>query len=432
MRIRAAAWLVGRALSTERRSAAALLLALAVPVGATVLFAGLGLAASRLVREELLPVDATILEVTPARLSFGPIGGGRIDGAALRRLRAQPGVARVWPKLEVRSTGTVRFEGDLLGRRLHMAAELMAVGVDGDYLKGGARGPSLAALDRFSDPGGDEPIPAVISSRLMSLYNASIAPSRGLPPVSHELLTGIEVSVRLGRSLFDSSSGAERVQGRLAYLAHSSRAPLAGVAIPLEAARRLNAALQVEGETYSGAAVQLSDPARLGTLLSTVAGMGLAVDDEARELAERVGGGVTLVTAAFLALAVLMCGVASSSIAHALYASVARRARELALMRAVGARRRDVGLLVAGEALVLGGAGGLLGVLLALLGGAAIERAARALIGPLPALGDDWLRFPVWLVAAGLLLGVLAALAGAVGPAREAAAIDPIRALSAG
>jgi putative ABC transport system permease protein len=105
---------------------------------------------------------------------------------------------------------------------------------------------------------------------------------------------------------------------------------------------------------------------------------------------------------------------------------VAQRQRELALLRAVGASRRQVLGAVLGESLVVGLVASAAGVA-AGIGLAIALRAGLSLLGvDLPANG---LVISPRTVAAGLLVGVLITAVSAIAPARRASRIPPVAAL---
>jgi putative ABC transport system permease protein len=120
----------------------------------------------------------------------------------------------------------------------------------------------------------------------------------------------------------------------------------------------------------------------------------------------------------FAASAVLLAAVGLSGL---LSYSVAQRDRELSVRIALGASRGHVLRLVVGQALVLTGAG----ILLGLLGAFALTRVLRALLfGVTP--GD-----PVALGAVSLLL-LTVALGASWLPARRAVRTDPLTSMRGG
>jgi putative ABC transport system permease protein len=123
---------------------------------------------------------------------------------------------------------------------------------------------------------------------------------------------------------------------------------------------------------------------------------------------------------ALLGLAIV---IAALGIVNTLALSVIERTREVGLLRAVGMSRRQLRTMVRLEAVVIAVLGALLGVALGLVFGISLQ---RALAGQgIEILSVPWTQLLLFLVAAGLV-GVLAA----VWPARRAARLDVLRAIT--
>ena len=153
--------------------------------------------------------------------------------------------------------------------------------------------------------------------------------------------------------------------------------------------------------------------------------------DSGRELADKVGQAVALVTAAMAFLSVLICFIAAVSIAHALLSSVRVREREFALMRAIGASRSDIAGIVLGEAALIGLCGGAGGITSALLAASAVRHAfLRAPIPGLDMANLNLFQFTPSLILLSLAVAVLSAVLGAIAPAAAAARSAPARLLA--
>jgi putative ABC transport system permease protein len=138
---------------------------------------------------------------------------------------------------------------------------------------------------------------------------------------------------------------------------------------------------------------------------------------------------LTTLLAGFLAGAALL--VAVLGITNTMVMSVLERTREIGVMKAVGARDRDVQFLFLTEGAVLGLAGGTLGVLLAWLASLPGDSVARALVNgssDLHLTGRLFV-FPVWLTLGLPLFAGLVTTLAAFYPARRAARVNPIAAL---
>ncbi|WP_256686590.1 ABC transporter permease [Halococcus qingdaonensis] len=175
----------------------------------------------------------------------------------------------------------------------------------------------------------------------------------------------------------------------------------------------------------------VADPARVSTVKGSVqnylAGSDAAeLKPESVELTAQTSGDfveeiqdiVGQVTRFVTAIAVIALVVAAIGIANIMLVSVAERTREIGIMKAVGARNRDVMGLFLAEATILGAVGAIIGLPL----GVAVSYGATiyAEVAFTPAYG--WFAIAV---AVGILVGVVAGLY----PAWRAARVDPIDAL---
>ncbi len=425
MRLAALSRLVRLSIARERRGAFFSAFGVAVGVGALVFFVGLGLGVGRVIRERVFPTDARLVDVVPPAVSLGSLlGGGKLDADMVERLSSLPGVEKVYRKMNVRVPAVSRYEGAFFGSRLRMGMEILAVGVDSGLVAGDVQ------LGEFKDPGPDKPIPAVISTRLLEIYNKTFAPARKLPQISAQMLVGFGFPVEFNRSYVAQTAGGPTTSAQAQVVGASDRALLAGITIPLETAIRLNRASGVDADTFTGVTLVAHDPSQVPALVAAVKEMGLEIDDQERRLAENAGAAVTLTTSALALLSILICVLAAVNIAHALSASVRARAKEIGVMQAVGASRADVRNIVLAEAGVVGLAGGAIGTGVALVLAVIINRLAARYLPDFPFKPDSFFSFPWPVVVGGVALGLVAALAGAYFPSRRAAATDPARTLA--
>jgi putative ABC transport system permease protein len=136
------------------------------------------------------------------------------------------------------------------------------------------------------------------------------------------------------------------------------------------------------------------------------------------DFVEQVGTVIDRITRFVTGIAVIALVVGAIGIANIMLVSVTERTREIGVMKAVGARNRDVMALFLVEAGLLGTVGAVLGLPLGVAVGYAATRYAEV----------GFALAPVWMalaVVVGLAVGVLAGLY----PAWRAARVDPIDAL---
>jgi putative ABC transport system permease protein len=123
---------------------------------------------------------------------------------------------------------------------------------------------------------------------------------------------------------------------------------------------------------------------------------------------------------ALLGLAII---IAVLGIVNTLALSVLERTREIGLLRAVGMSRKQLRRMVRLESIVIAVLGAVLGVGLGLLFGVALQQAVSS--EGLDVLSVPWAQLAIFVALAGLV-GVLAAL----WPARRAARLDVLRAIT--
>jgi macrolide transport system ATP-binding/permease protein len=132
---------------------------------------------------------------------------------------------------------------------------------------------------------------------------------------------------------------------------------------------------------------------------------------------------------ALLGLAIVALLLACLGIANTMYTAVLERTKEIGVLKALGARRRDVLLLFVAEAAVIGLAGGLIGIVIAIalarVGNTAVDRLAQGF----SAGGLDVFRTDAWVVVAALALAVMLSTVSGLLPALRAGLQDPVKAL---
>ncbi len=149
-------------------------------------------------------------------------------------------------------------------------------------------------------------------------------------------------------------------------------------------------------------------------------------DQAADENASQVLRGVKFLRTFLLIFAAVALVVGAYLIVNTFSILVAQRSRELALLRAIGASRRQVSRSVLLEALVLGLFGATVGLGL----GMALAHAIRWVIGLVGLdLGSQPLTLDTQSVVAGYATGVLVTMVAAWLPARRTGRIMPVQAL---
>jgi putative ABC transport system permease protein len=132
---------------------------------------------------------------------------------------------------------------------------------------------------------------------------------------------------------------------------------------------------------------------------------------------DRILGALTLGVAGIAGISLAVAGIL---IMNVMLVSVTQRTAEIGVFKAIGASRRDVARLFVIEAALLSFAGALLGLAIGMASAELVHRIyAKFPIVP-----------PLWAIGAALIIAVGTGLLFGVLPARRAARLDPVSALS--
>ena len=438
---------------------------IAAGTAALVFFLALGLGVQKAL-EEVFPIDQVELE-PPKGPSAGLLGvllgagdPPGIDSVDVERLQKVEGVTAVYPKLRFAFPASGRGGKEIFGYDVG-TSEMIADGIDpalvtADLAADKARPPipfedplaragpacqddagcpaaqycdraSRAAEGRCSDP-----VPALVSRYLLEIFDKSIAPAHGMPPVSDLLASraqGVTFSLRLGESLLGKGRAGEPRNVKARIVGVSRRAIDVGLTFPLDVVRRWNTeyASARAGARYSSVIIQVApsgDPSEV-----IAAGQRLRLepkDTRARDVSVLVRGVFGLL--ALVAMVILV--VSASNIAYTFRVLVGERRSEIALYRALGASGADMRTWMLALALTVGVIGGLAGVAVARLLALAADVAAGRYLPDFPFKPESFFIFPAWLWGIGVAFAAIFAALGALGPARRAARVEPASALA--
>jgi putative ABC transport system permease protein len=125
-------------------------------------------------------------------------------------------------------------------------------------------------------------------------------------------------------------------------------------------------------------------------------------------------------TLALISIAAISLAVAGVGIMNVMLVSVVERTPEIGLMKALGVTSRQVNLVFLGEAAILSGIGGLIGLILAQFGVAGLKEVFPGFP----------IQIPIWAIGASLGVAVGIGLLFGVWPAARASRLDPVIALT--
>lgn len=368
-----------------------------------------------------LPITRLIVTARQVDIFFLRFGapGSSLEAAAAESLRGIDGVTAVLPEQVL--TMPTSLAGDLIGTSF--STDCAVYGVSAGFFPRPPPGFGPA-------PPGD-PVPVVLSSQLIDLYNSGFAGSQNLPGLSEKALIGRHFTLFIGTSSFQPAARYEKTKAvRCRIVGVSDMVSVTGVTVPEVTAREWH-------EWYHGADV----PPRYASIHVEVASSdlvdgvrrqiearGLQVRNP-RELAEKVALAsqyLSVVIAAIIVVFLLLAGIGTAT---TLGLEVALQAERIGLYRSMGAAAGDIRLIYLVRAILIGAIGAVSGLAGGVLLLAVTARGLSAVLPFMARLPASWLAPHGSIAAAALALGMLASVGAGLIPAHRAARMDPVDAL---
>ncbi len=331
----------------------------------------------------------------------GGAGAGRIPGSLLDTLEAVPGAARADGRITDFGTFVVAADGKLIG----------------------GLGPPGIAVNDSKGPAANGAEPATLES--------------GRWPEDGEVVLDPATAKKSGYRLGDTveiitASEQPRVQATLVGTAAFGGSSLVGASVVMfdtSDAQRIYAGGDDQFSAIWVTAQAGTSQTELRDAVQNVLPEGTRAqtgDSISTRAASRIDDALSFVTTFLLVFAGVALTVGAFLIVNTFSILVAQRSRELALLRAIGASRRQVATSVLFEASVVGLFGSVVGIAL----GFVLATGIKALFGRVGLdLGSGALVLRPRTVVVSLGVGLLVTLAAAYLPARRAGRVPPVAAM---
>ncbi len=431
MRIAAFWRLLGTNLRRNARRLILSSLGIVIGIGSFVFFISLGNGVRHIIVRELiggLPVNQ--IEVSPKSYNVGitkqrSLFAMKFDDDMLERFRSLKDVKAVYGKMNLRvpSRAIIPIPKQFQKRGMSSAfyTELLVQGIDPRAIPRNEVDPKVFQYTPKKH------MPILISKRLLDLYNTTLAEMTGFPKLNARAAQLIPTfNITTGRSAFKRTThpkGAKRYPAKIAGV--SSRAIMIGISTPLEYVKRINRFYlgAKGGAIYNSAIIETARPEQIPSVLKKLDKLGFTLANR-QILAKKVGEIILLITILLTIISGVIMLIAAISVSHTFFMMVYERRYEIGLMRAVGASRGTIQLLVMVEATIVGILSGLVGVGLT-LGATRLVQWGLEKYPDLPFTPAKLFIYPYWLPLLALGFAIIFCLFGAFIPARRASAVDP-------
>ncbi|MGM0556805.1 MAG: ABC transporter permease [Myxococcota bacterium] len=485
MRLSRLTRIVVQSIRRNRRDFLLSSIGIVVGISTLLFFTALGSGIKQVVLEEVFVVRQ--LEVVKKSYGIGGFDTGglmgqkRLNDKTVERLARIEGVEEVYPKMKLTFPASLRGGEELVGQDL--VAELIADGIppslvgtelDGEYefrdweaeiscssaddCPGGHACESGVCESLDCTPNAEDspctggsyceketrtckmPIPVVASPKLLEIYNSSFQTAMGgaqgmiskLPDLDEDMLIGFTFEGVFGSSYLGRSAKGGRSTRRMRFVGFTDKAIDLGATIPIGYVKRLNARFRSDdaADEYHSIVVETESNEAVPRVAQAIEEMSGLTLSSRYENAQRAGLLVMLMTIIFNLISLIILGISAVNIMHTFLMVILERRREMGLMRALGATRGNIRLIVLGEAMVLGIFGGILGLGVGVGVIQVIDYLFATQVGNFPFKPDSLFIIEWWMIGAGLGVAVVFCWLGALFPAIRASHIDPAQALS--
>lgn len=340
----------------------------------------------------------------------------------IARFKELPGVEAVYPQMTLKFPTSARIQ--MMGYSFETDAPIF--GIDPEVVKDLPEMYQAFAEDH-------DYIPLILNSHLLDIYNSSIAESNNLPPLTESALIGYDLELLLGYSTFMQSAlnqSHKSVQGRI--VGFSERVPMMGISIPIQEATAFMAEVQngvgEEGMNYHTVYIVADTMENIESISAAVEAMGFSTES-AIKMVRQINSILNYFFLIFGVLTLIILVVAVGSIANTISMSVLSRVREIGILRACGATRRDVSLIFFTESMLMGLFGALSGIVMGTIGALLCDAYLLSIVPDISYKPDSFFSFPGWLFGVAVILALGISGFGGYFPSRRAAKMDPIEAL---
>lgn len=180
--------------------------------------------------------------------------------------------------------------------------------------------------------------------------------------------------------------------------------------------------------TYSLVNVRVASPSDIETVKSELKELGLQTFALIDQL-EEIKTGFLFLDMILAAVGMIAIVVAALGIINTMIMSILERYAEIGIMKAVGARDRDVKRIFFFESGTIGFVGGLFGFGLGWAVSQIINLVVNSYLGGQGVPPLSYFSFPLWLFIGAVAFAVLVSLLAGIYPAARAAGVDPVVAL---
>ncbi len=275
-----------------------------------------------------------------------------------------------------------------------------------------------------------KPIPIVLSSQLLDLYNFSFASINNVPNLQPENLVGTKVKILLNKSTFiNIQENQEHPALDAEIVGFSDKVKLIGITIPSDTIEQIKSEyLNQDEQNFLNAYLTIDSQKNIDQVSDSLKRMKLDVtsfNDNFNSINNYFR--VFSITLSIISITILL--LTALMIGNTFAANLNERVKDIGILRALGTTKSDIAQLFLLESGLLGIIGGIFGYAIAWLISIVLNSYLQIIVADLVNKPDNFFQFGliqfIIIIAFSILLSLLAAFI----PARKAAQLEPLKAI---
>ncbi len=352
--------------------------------------------------------------------SFTQLSENSLKPEDLEKLAQINHVEATYPQINYENLSSLRVT--LLGQSFQ--TDSMIFGLPFELLEEDIIRPELIANES------EEPYPAIISRRIIDLYNVTVAPTNSLPSFKEEDISGIEFIVLPGQSTFFPQLGSEGPSRKARIAGFSTKVDLVGITLPIDIVRQLNKEANPDyEEKYPKIFLEVDKESNVPAVAEDIESLGY-ITSSAQEEIQIFEQNFRIITVGLSMISLMILFVSGLTIANTFLSAVNERKEEIGILRAVGATRGHIQKIFLTEAALLGLIGGVSGTIIGYIVGFAVDAIALASFPDVSSKPETLLVYDLPTIIGIIIFAIILSTVFAFIPAARAAHLKPLEALS--
>lgn len=364
-----------------------------------------------------LTVQPKVEKVAKA-LNLLPLGQQKITPEIFAQVQNIQHVTSVYPEMIYGNFSSMQISW--MGENLQ--TDMMIFGVPYEFIAGDYKG-SKESWDNAAPP-----YPALISNKIIDIYNFTIAPTSGLPFFTQNDLSGIDVTLLPDESTFFPQTGKTQEQVGAKLVGFSNQTSIVGVTIPIEAVRKLNRQHNPNyTDSFLRLHVQVDSADNVENVREKIMALGFDATSPVEEI-NTIAENFRTIQLGLGSISLIILFVAGLMIANTFFSAVMERKHEIGIYRALGATRRHIKQIFLLEATIIGLAGGIGGIVIGIIAGLFLNKSILDALANISIKPGTLFVFDPLVSLFAILFSVILSIIFSYIPATFAARLDPLEA----